>query len=191
MINRILPALAALAILVVLPTESTEAQGGRFQEGIHYFEVDQPTPLPEGSPQILVEAFSYMCSHCNTFEPYITNWQQRMPEGVEFRRIPVVFGRKSWEIYARAYVTAEMMGVAHAAHAGVMDAIWKERNVMKSMEELAEFYAEYGVDAEKFSGHVEVLRRRCQDAKGPELVDGIRCTRYAHPDTERQVPYCR
>jgi thiol:disulfide interchange protein DsbA len=140
----------AVLFVALLPFGTSFAQSGKYQLGMHYFEVEQPTPLPPGSKQILVEAFSYMCNHCNTFEPYISSWQRRMPENVEFRRIPVVFGRQSWEIYARAYVTAEMMGVANAAHGGVMDRIWKERKVMKSIEELAEFYSGYGVDADKF-----------------------------------------
>ncbi len=155
MINRLISgrALGALVLIVflgVIAFGSAWAQSGRYQEGIHYFEVEQFTLLPEGSKQLLVEAFSYLCSHCNTFEPYIANWQKRMPADVQFRRVPVIFGRATWELYARAYVTAEMMGVAHAAHGGLMDAIWKRRNMMKTTEELANFYEEYGVEAAKF-----------------------------------------
>jgi thiol:disulfide interchange protein DsbA len=91
-----------------------------------------------------------MCSHCNTFEPYISNWENRKPENVEFTRIPVIFGRKTWELYARAYVTAEMMGIANEAHGPLMDALWKEKKVMRDIEELGEFYSGYGVSANEF-----------------------------------------
>ena len=150
MIKKVILGIFAIALVASLPMGAVLAQSGKYQEGIHFFEVEQPTTLPAGSKQQLVEAFSYMCNHCNTFEPYIASWQRRMPENVEFRRIPVVFGRQSWELYARGYSTAEMMGVANAAHGGVMDQIWKQRKVMKTMEELADFYADYGVEPGKF-----------------------------------------
>lgn len=130
------------------------AQGGKpveYQEGLHYFEIPGAPAVVENPVQV-VEAFSYLCSHCNTFEPYINAWKRRLPENVEFRRIPVVFGRQSWEIYARGYVTAEMLGVPETAHAAMMDRLWKEKSVMRNMGEIADFYSQFGVDSDKFLG---------------------------------------
>jgi len=147
---------------------SAQAQGTKpvpYQEGLHYFLIDG-APAASSGPMELVEAFSYLCSHCNTFEPYIGAWKKRKPEGVEFRRIPVVFGRGSWELYARGYVTAEMMNVGEEAHNAMMDRLWKEKNMMRSMEELAEFYSQFGVDKEKFlatSGSFAVEARLKKD----------------------------
>ena len=73
-----------------------------------------------------------------------------MPEGVSFRRVPAVFGRESWELYARAYVTAEMMNVSGEAHAALMDRIWKDKQIMRNIDELATFYSQFGIDREKF-----------------------------------------
>ena len=130
-----------------------EAQTGnaRYQEGLHYFEIDG-APATLQQPLELVEAFSYLCSHCNTFDPYIDAWKQRKPDNVEFRRMPVVFGRASWELYARAFVTAEMLGVADEGHAAMMDRLWKDKKTMRSMEEIAEFYSQFGIEADKFMG---------------------------------------
>lgn len=120
-----------------------------YQEGLHYFVIDgAPEQLPDGME--LVEAFSYLCTHCNTFDPYINNWVEKKPEQVGFRRIPVVFGRNSWELYARGYVTAEMLGIAELAHGALMDQLWKEKNILRDMDQLAEFYSGYGVDKDKF-----------------------------------------
>ena len=98
----------------------------------------------------LEEAFSYLCTHCYTFEPYVASWKQRKPENVKFRRIPVVFGRSSWELYARGYVTAEMMNVPAEAHTALMDRIWKEKAIIRNLDELATFYSQFGLDKEKF-----------------------------------------
>ena len=120
-----------------------------YQEGLHYF-------LIEGAPEVppeemeLVEAFSYLCNHCNTFEPYIKSWVARKPEHVNFRRLPVVFGRGSWELYARGYVTAEMLGINEQAHEPLMDKLWKEKTILKTLDDLAVFYSQFGVDKDKF-----------------------------------------
>jgi thiol:disulfide interchange protein DsbA len=147
-----LPLIPLLGSIILLLSATVYAQSGssvRYQEGLHYFLLDEETPIPANTME-LVEVFSYMCSHCNTFEPYINSWLKRKPENMEFLRFPVIFGRKEWEIYARAYVTAEMMGAGEEAHQGMMDKMWKEKVVMRSMEELSEFYGNYGLDAKQF-----------------------------------------
>jgi len=149
-------AIGLLAILgVCLSIESStlvaaEAQpAAKFQEGVHYTAIEN-APIAGGDTVEVVEAFSYMCPHCASFEPYISSWEKRKPENVIFRRIPIVFGRASWEVYARAYVTAEMMGIADAAHAALMDKLWKAKEVPRSIEELGQFYSSYGADPAKF-----------------------------------------
>jgi thiol:disulfide interchange protein DsbA len=121
----------------------------KYQEGLHYVLIDG-APEATGETQELAEVFSYLCTHCNTFEPYVASWKAKMPEGVSFKRVPAVFGRESWELYARAYVTAEMMNVPDEAHAALMDRIWKQKDIMRNMDELATFYSQFGLDREKF-----------------------------------------
>ena len=143
--------LILVACLLAVGT-SAQAQGGKpvpYQEGLHYA-VIEGAPATTGGSMEVVEAFSYLCTHCNTFEPYINAWKKRKPEHVEFRRIPVVFGRGSWELYARGYITAEMMNVPDTAHSALMDRLWQEKKIIRSMEELAEFYSQFGVDKDKF-----------------------------------------
>lgn len=137
---------------VLLGASALQAQGTKpvpYQEGLHY-EVIENAPAGKPGQHELVEAFSYLCSHCNSFEPYINSWKKNKPENVDFNRIAVVFGRGSWELYARGYVTAQLLNIGDEAHAAMMDRLWKDKEVMRSMEELAQFYAQFGVDPEKF-----------------------------------------
>lgn len=120
-----------------------------YQEDLHYFRIDNASEI-RGDKVEVVEVFSYLCSHCNTFEPYVNSWAARVPDYVDFKRIPVVFGRESWELYARAYATADIMNIAEEAHMAMMDRLWKERKVMRSLDEIADFYAGFGADKEKF-----------------------------------------
>ncbi len=131
------------------PAAVSPLANSKYQAGVHYTPIENAKATVPGTVEI-VEAFSYMCTHCATFEPYIESWKKRLPENVKFVRFPVVFGRGTWELYARAYVTADVMGIAEKAHSPLMDKIWKEREVLKSMEELAAFYAEFGADPDEF-----------------------------------------
>jgi thiol:disulfide interchange protein DsbA len=144
--------LILLLSVAVLLSGAVQAQTGSlvpYQEGLHYVEIEGAS-AGNSDEQELVELFSYLCTHCYTFEPYMSSWKKRNENQVGFRRIPVVFGRAAWEIYARGYVTAQMMGLGDVAHSALMDKLWKEKAVMRSMEELADFYSQFGVTAESF-----------------------------------------
>jgi thiol:disulfide interchange protein DsbA len=137
---------------LLLGAPALQAQGAKpvpYEEGLHYTTIEN---APAGTPgeHELVEAFSYLCSHCNTFEPYLNAWKKNKPENVDFNRIAVVFGRGSWELYARGYVTAQMLNIGDEAHTAMMERLWTDKEIMRSMEELAAFYSQFGVDAEKF-----------------------------------------
>ena len=147
-ITRLFTVLAA-ALFAWCGPALAQTGGAKYQEGVHYTVIPDAPARPRGSVEV-VEAFSYMCTHCATFEPYVVSWKKSVPANVEFKRIPVVFGRSAWELYARAYVTADMMGIADQAHGALMDKIWKERAVLKSIEELAEFYGAFGAKPAEF-----------------------------------------
>ncbi|MBT8046901.1 MAG: thiol:disulfide interchange protein DsbA/DsbL [Xanthomonadales bacterium] len=150
--NSVIRLLMALTAATLFLTPAAQAQAEKpvpYQEGLHYFLIEG-APAVTGDTIKLEEAFSYLCTHCNTFDPYLENWKKRKPDYVEFRRIPVVFGRESWELYARGYVTAQMMDVSEQAHSALMDRIWKEKNMIRSMDELATFYSQFDLDKEKF-----------------------------------------
>lgn len=150
MTNTLLRLLVVLC--VTIPVIGVQAQTEKlvpYQEGLHYFLIDQAPAVTDGQME-LVEAFSYLCTHCNTFEPYIDNWKQRKPDHVNFDRLPVVFGRSSWELYARGYITAKLMNVPEQAHSDLMDRLWKDKNIMRTMDDLAIFYSQYGVDKDQF-----------------------------------------
>lgn len=145
MIQRML-----LALSLLLGAQLAMAQDDSYREGVHYYKIDQ-APAATGSGKVEVtELFSYACSHCNTFEPYLNSWNAKKPDNVIFERIGVAFGRKAWEMLARAYITAEMMGIADKSHGAMMDAIWKQGKQFHSVEDLADFYSGFGVDKATF-----------------------------------------
>ena len=142
--------LVAIAAAAVIFSGAAQAQGlVPYQEGLHYFEIDQASAVASDKVKV-EEMFSYLCSHCNTFEPYVNSWAAKAPDHVDFRRIPVVFGRASWELYARGFITAEFMGLPEEAHMAMMDRLWKEKKMLRSLDQIADFYTQFGADKDKF-----------------------------------------
>ena len=139
-----------LALGLLLGSQLDMAQAEPYQEGTHYFKIGQ-LPADTGSGTVEVtELFSYGCSHCNTFEPYLESWNQSKAENVTYNRIAVAFGRRAWEMMARAYITAEMLGIEDESHIVMMDAIWKERKQFRTVDELADFYTQFGIERSAF-----------------------------------------
>lgn len=140
---------------LLLGSQLAMAQDEVYQEGVHYFKIDQ-VPADTGSDIVEVtELFSYACSHCNTMEPYVQSWSKTKAGNVKFNRIPVGFGRRSWEMMARAYITAEMMGIVEESHVAMMNAIWKQGKQFRNLDELADFYSGFGVKRSAFIAHFQ------------------------------------
>ncbi len=107
----------------------------------------QPTQNPDKIE--VIEFFWYGCPHCYSFEPMLAQWLKNKPENVEFIRQPAVFSRL-WELHAKAYYTAEALGVLDKVHADFFDAIQNKRQKLADKDELAEFFAGHGVDKAAF-----------------------------------------
>ncbi len=160
-----------LALGLLVGSQLAMAQLEPYQEGVHYFKIDQvPAATDTGTVEV-TELFSYACSHCNTMEPYLQSWNKTKAGNVVFNRIAVGFGRRSWEMMARAYIAAEMMGIGDESHIAMMDAIWKQGKQFRNLDELAKFYSQFGVEKDAFIAHYKSfaadsqLRKSQRDVK--------------------------
>lgn len=153
---------------LLLVSNLSVAQQAAYQEGVHYFKIDQ-APVQRDYVEV-VEAFSYLCSHCATFEPYMQSWKEKMPENVVLKRIPVGFGRSAWQLYARGYVTASLMGIEEASHVAMMDSIWKDRKQMRSLDDLADFYSQFGVEKNAFIATAQSFNVDTQVRRDQRLI---------------------
>ncbi len=98
----------------------------------------------------VVEVFWYGCPHCYDFEPHVKKWLETMPDDVEFRRMPGIFN-KNWVGHARAYYTAEKLGVLDKVHTPLFEALHKERKRIFSESEIKDFFVSQGVDGDEFT----------------------------------------
>ena len=108
----------------------------------------QPTQA-EGKIEV-VEVFWYGCPHCYDFEPHVEKWLESKPEDVEFRRMPGIFN-KSWIPHAKAYFTAEKLGVLDKTHRALFNALHKEHKRIFTESELKDFFISKGIDGDEFT----------------------------------------
>lgn len=147
----------AAALLALAPLAALAATPGAPVLGRDYIEIPGGQPFAPAKGKIEVaEVFGYVCPHCAHFEPQLAAWQRRQPADVKLTRIPAPFGGY-WLPYARAYFAAERLGVVGKTHQAMFDALHVKgtlpiQNV--SVDELATFYAGYGVKPEVFSATI-------------------------------------
>jgi thiol:disulfide interchange protein DsbA len=139
----------ALKLACVALAMSAAAHAQEFQQGVHYQLIQPPQPTNDASKVEVVEAFGYLCPHCANFQPFIEPWQESAPDYVSYIRMPVLFQR-AWEPLGRAYYVAEAMGVVDQIHMPLFDALHKQRRRLTNDEDIADFFAEQGIDREAY-----------------------------------------
>ena len=121
--------------------------------GTDYFLIDSPEH-ETGKAISVVEVFGYSCPHCAHFQPYVDAWKKKQPADVKFSYLPAVFGG-IWEAFARAYYTADAMGVLQKSHNGIYNAVHVQNRVPNNVDEVAALYADYGVDKDVFASTMQ------------------------------------
>jgi thiol:disulfide interchange protein DsbA len=137
----------------------------------------------------VTDFFMFECFPCYEFESELAGWDAQKPSYVALTRVPSMF-RPDAEIHARAYYTAEALGIRDAVHAAMYDEIHVRGNRLASRPELVELFARFGVDAAAFDAafdsravdarveHAIALNREYRITSTPTLVvDGRYSTR--------------
>lgn len=119
-----------------------------FEEGIHFKRIDQSNTLASDKVEVL-EFFMYGCPHCYSFEPYLNKWEKAKPDDVEFIRVPATFNALA-TLHARAYYALQMLDAGEKIHPKFFSEIHNNKNLMRSVDELAVFVQKYGVDRSEF-----------------------------------------
>jgi thiol:disulfide interchange protein DsbA len=120
-----------------------------FVEGVQYKRLASPQPTSAPGKIEVVEVFSYACPHCFHMEPEIEEWLKAKPDDVVFVRLPAVF-RPEWEPLAKAYFTAEILGVLDKTHEALFEAIHEKNQRFGDEAAIQAFFVSQGVSAEDF-----------------------------------------
>jgi thiol:disulfide interchange protein DsbA len=140
-----------LALLLTAPVLAQSPADSSLQAGKDYEVIDPPQPTADPSKIEVIEFFWYGCPHCYHFEPDLNAWLKKKPANVEFIREPAVFDPESpWAAHAKAFYTAQALGIIDAVHKDFYEAIQNQQRKLLSEQELAEFFKEHGVSEEEF-----------------------------------------
>lgn len=135
------------------PKKETTAQKPQepiYKLGEHYELLEKPYATDNPNQVVVYEFFGYTCPHCFHFEPYINKWLESTTDKLKFVRVPLNF-QPSWEIFQKAYLTAEVMGIAEQTHLKLFKALHEEHKRFHTIDELATWFAdETDINKEEF-----------------------------------------
>jgi len=166
---------------------------GKWVEGKNYFTIEpaQPTGIPDKI--VVTEVFSYACPACNAFHTTADQLAQSLPSNAVMTYLPVSFRPdENFPLFQRAYFAAKALGVADKTYDAMFDAVWKTgelasddlttgqpkpQSAWPTIDNIAKFYAKYGVDPKEFvavanSFSVNTQMKRADDMQKAYGVEG-------------------
>ncbi len=175
MLKRFILSFAGLVLVAM----TLQANAAGIDEGIEYQLVTPPVRTENENKTEVVELFWYGCPHCYQFEPKFNAWKKKQPDNVNVIRIPAVFGnRPAWELHARAYYAAELLGVLDKIHGPLFKALHQEKQKLYTKDALAAFVEKQGVSKSEFldtlySFGVNMKLNRAIDLTKRYGIDGV------------------
>jgi protein dithiol oxidoreductase (disulfide-forming) len=166
---------------------------GKWVEGKNYFTIEpaQPTGIPDKI--VVTEAFSYACPACNAFHTTADQLAKTLPSNAVMDYLPVSFRPdENFPLFQRAYFAAKALGVADKTYDAMFEAVWKTgelasddlttgrpkpQSAWPTIDDIAKFYAKYGVDPKEFvavanSFSINTQMKRADDMVKAYGVDG-------------------
>lgn len=137
------------AILVGASLLGSTAFAQELVEGRNYVTLSSPVPVAQPEKIEVVAVFGYSCPYCYQLESSLAPWSATLPEDVNFKRMPAMFGGV-WNLYGQLFYTLEALQADEKVHHSIFDAIHNGGPKLSSLNEIANFVAEQGVDKELF-----------------------------------------
>lgn len=144
--NKLCIGLLALLVSVSLSAAETATN---FKEGVHFQRLSTPLPTESTDKIEVLELFWYGCPHCHEIEPQVEHWLASKADDVTFIRMPAIFSTR-WEVLARAFYTAEYLGVLDKMHKPLFEALHVKKRKLTDEDSLAKFFAEQGINEKEF-----------------------------------------
>ena len=96
----------------------------------------------------VVEAFWYGCPHCYIFDEYLSKWELKNENDIEFVNMPVVFN-KPWLLHARVFYTFKKFDNYSELHQNFFYAFHEQQRKFNSIETIMNFFDSQNIDVEK------------------------------------------
>ncbi len=120
-----------------------------YEEGVHYDLIEPAIRVGASDEVIVTEFFWYGCGHCYSFEPMLRTWSDNLPEGAALKESPAIWN-DLMGLHARAFYTAEILGVHDLMHPLIFKAMHVDRKRLGSEGQVRDLFIENGVDGADF-----------------------------------------
>lgn len=147
MIKRVI--LTASLLLFGLGSVAQETET-TYVAGTDYDLISPPVRTLSPDEIEVAEFFWYGCIHCYNFEVLLEPWKKTLPDGVSFRAIPAVWAEQM-SLHARAFYTAEALGVLDTMHPIIFQAMNVDNKKLLSQAEIGALFTANGVSEEDFN----------------------------------------
>lgn len=142
--QKVILTLLSLLVLAAQPVIAEE-----YIAGTHYEVLPEQVATRDKNKIEVVELFWYGCSHCFHFEPLVKAWKSKLANDVDFHQLPAMWNKRM-AIHAQAFFTAQALGVLDKIHDPFFARLNIEKKPLDSEDDLAVFFAQYGVDKKNF-----------------------------------------
>ncbi|PCF96198.1 thiol:disulfide interchange protein DsbA/DsbL [Vreelandella nigrificans] len=142
MFKTLMVALAGLGLAATVNAQ-------QLVEGQHYTLLASPVATNVDDGQIEVtEAFWFGCPHCYRLQTPVSEWYETLGDDVSIVHMPATMGG-DWNTHANAFYAAQSLGIEEKLHADFFEAIHEDGRSLTDADDIAAFFADYGVSKEE------------------------------------------
>ncbi|MFI0473323.1 thiol:disulfide interchange protein DsbA/DsbL [Halomonas sp. HMF6819] len=124
---------------------STAASAQTVVEGQDYTLLENPVATVADDDHIEVtEVFWFGCPHCYGLQDTVNEWYDTLDDDVEVIKMPATMGG-NWNTHATAFYAAQSLGIEEELHQDFFDAIHQDGQSLTDEDDIAAFFANYGV----------------------------------------------
>lgn len=138
-----------LAVLALGPLGLDSVAAQSLIEGQNYLRLKNPQPVDSGKKTEVLYFFSFGCPHCREFDPELQKWKGAIGPDVDFKRVPVEFGREQWANLGKVWYTLESIGADDKVTSDVFAAIHEQRMPLYQDKVFFDWAVSKGLDRKK------------------------------------------
>ncbi|MDN7132185.1 thiol:disulfide interchange protein DsbA/DsbL [Halomonas sp. MC140] len=142
MFKTLMVAMAGLGLSAAVSAQELVA-GQQYE----LLETPVETNVEDGQIEV-TEVFWFGCPHCYRLQTPVNEWYETLGDDVSVVHMPATMGG-DWNTHATAFYAAESLGIEDELHADFFNAIHQEKQSLTDPDDLAEFFANYGVSEEE------------------------------------------
>ncbi len=171
------PASKAAGEAAIKAAEEAAAKSPPPVAGTDFAEIPNGQPFDTTDGRIeIAEVFGYVCPFCAAVQPTVSAMHAKLPPDVHMVYVPAAFG-SMWDNYAKAYYTAEALGLVDRTHDAMFRAIHIDKTLkgergMDTPEQIAAFYSAYGADPKQFTSSMASFAVAAKVNRGKQFILG-------------------